>query len=82
MDNINLSQINILKRILNQHDKKEMDMETFGTMLQEIGIFLMWNSPNSNYGKCQWKKLITKHIKPFINYKKISGGEYARCKNY
>lgn len=78
MDNIKLSQIKVLKGILNQHTQKEMDIQTFGMMLQEIGIFLLWNSPSSNYGKTEWKKIINKHIKPFINYKKISGGEYAK----
>lgn len=80
MNDHKLIQHEVLETILKHHNQREMDMESFGMMLQEIGLFLMWNSESSNYKKARWKKIINNYIKPFITLKKISGGKYAGFK--
>ena len=69
----NVTQNRILKTILSTYDNSHMTIDDYGKMLQEIGVFLLWNSPVNKNQEREWKKIVNAYIKPFIQEKKIKG---------
>ena len=68
---MNMTQQSVLERIFKSYEDNLLTFEEFGKMLQELGVYILWNSPSSKQEEKVWSSTVNSLIKPFIGLKKI-----------